>query len=89
LNEDARLHLSGKRRGGRLRVGAGEDLAGWLPKILRAFSRQHPDARIEVEISIGMDLFRLMEARALDLAIGGVCVDQIGGGRTLFKEPLV
>jgi DNA-binding transcriptional LysR family regulator len=88
LNEDARLHLSGKRRGGRLRVGAGEDLVGWLPKILKAFSRQYPDVRIEVEIGIGMDLLRMMETRTLDLAIGGVCVDQVGG-RSLFKEPLV
>jgi DNA-binding transcriptional LysR family regulator len=88
LNEDAWLHLSGKRRGGRLRVGAGEDLVGWLPKILRDFSRQYPDVRIEVEIGIGTDLFRMMETRTLDLAIGGVCVDQVGG-RTLFKEPLV
>ena len=30
----------------------------------------------------------MMETRALDLAIGGVCVDQVGS-RTLFKEPLV
>jgi DNA-binding transcriptional LysR family regulator len=88
LNEDARLQLSGKRRGGRLRVGAGEDLTGWLPKILRDFARQYPDVRIEVEIGIGMDLFRMMETRTLDLAIGGVCVDQVGG-RRLFKEPLV
>jgi DNA-binding transcriptional LysR family regulator len=44
--------------------------------------------RIEVEIGIGMDLFRMMEMRTLDLAIGGVCVDQVGS-RTLFKEPLV
>jgi DNA-binding transcriptional LysR family regulator len=87
LNEDARLHLSGERRGGRLRVGAGEDLAGWLPKILRAFARQYPDVRIEVEIGVGMNLFRMMETRALDLAIGGVCVDQ-AGSRSLFKEPL-
>src|SRR5258707_6074867 len=35
-----------------------------------------------------MNLFRMMEARTLDLAIGGVCVDQVGG-RSLFKEPLV
>jgi DNA-binding transcriptional LysR family regulator len=88
LNDDARLQLSGKRRGGRLRVGAGEDLAGWLPKILRDFARQYPDIRIEVEIGIGMNLFRMMETRTLDLAIGGVCVDQVGG-RSLFKEPLV
>src|SRR5215470_15874204 len=88
LNEDARLHLSGERRGGRLRIGAGEDLAGWLPKILRPFSRQYPDVRIEVEIGIGMDLFRMMETEALDLAIGGVCVGHFGG-RKLWQEPLV
>jgi len=88
LNEDARLHLSGARHVGRLRVGAAEDLAGWLPKILRAFSRQYPEVRIEVEIGIGMSLFTMMETQALDLAIGGVCVDHFGG-RRLWKEPLV
>ncbi len=36
LNEDARLRLSGARHAGRLRVGAGEDLAdSWLPGVLR------------------------------------------------------
>lgn len=88
LNEDARLHLSGARHVGRLRIGAGEDLAGWLPKILRAFSRQYPEVRIEVEIGIGMDLFRLMETQALDLVIGGVCAGHVGG-RKLWQEPLV
>jgi DNA-binding transcriptional LysR family regulator len=88
LNEDARIHLSGEKRGGRLRIGAAEDLAGRLPRILRVFSQQYPDVRIEVEIGIGMSLFRMMETRALDLAIGGVCIDQVGR-RRLFKEPLV
>src|SRR4051812_3320759 len=88
LNEDARLQLSGNRLGGKLRVGAGEDLAGWLPKILRDFAPQHPDVRIEVEIGVGMNLFRMMEMQKLDIAIGGVCVDQIGG-HSLFQEPLV
>lgn len=87
LNEDARLYLSGNR-GGRLRVGAGEDLAGWLPEVLRGFARQYPNVRIEVEIGIGMNLFRMMETQTLDIAIGGVCVDQVSG-RSLFKEPLV
>src|SRR5215813_218578 len=35
-----------------------------------------------------MNLFRMLEARELDLSIGGVCIDQVGG-RSLFKEPLV
>jgi DNA-binding transcriptional LysR family regulator len=88
LNEDARLNLSGARHVGKLRIGAGEDLAGWLPKILRPFSREYPDVRIEVEIGIGMDLFRLMETKALDLVIGGVCAGH-SGGRKLWQEPLV
>jgi DNA-binding transcriptional LysR family regulator len=87
LNEDARLHLSGKRRGGRFRVGSGERPCR-LAKILRAFSRQYPRRRIEVEIGIAMGLIRMMEMRTLDLAIGEVCVDQVGG-RALFKEPSV
>jgi DNA-binding transcriptional LysR family regulator len=88
LNEDARLHLSCDRRGGRLRIGAGEDLASWLPRILRPFNREYPDVRVEVEIGIGMDLFRMMETEALDLAIGGVCAGHFGG-RKLWQEPLV
>jgi DNA-binding transcriptional LysR family regulator len=88
LNEDARFHLSGARHVGKLRIGAGEDLAAWLPKILRAFRRDYPEVRIEVEIGIGMDLFRHMEAQALDLVIGGVC-DGHSRGRKLWQEPLV
>jgi DNA-binding transcriptional LysR family regulator len=78
----------------RIRVGAGAQrhagivIEVALPKILRAFSRQYPEVRIEVEIGIGMSLFRMMETQALDLAIGGVCVEQFGGCR-LWKEPLV
>jgi DNA-binding transcriptional LysR family regulator len=68
--------------------GREKDLAGWLAKILRAFSRQYPRRRIEVEIGIAMGLIRMMEMRTLDLAIGEVCVDQVGG-RALFKEPSV
>jgi DNA-binding transcriptional LysR family regulator len=33
-------------------------------------------------------LFGMLETRALDLAIGGVCVEQVGGTR-LWQEPLV
>jgi DNA-binding transcriptional LysR family regulator len=88
LNEDARVQLSGARHAGRLRVGAAEDFAGWLPRILRTFSRQYPEVRIEVEIGIGMSLFTMLESKALDLAIGGVCAEQ-WGGRKLWQEPLV
>jgi DNA-binding transcriptional LysR family regulator len=88
LNEDAQLCLSGGRAAGRLRVGAAEDLAGWLPKVLRTFCRRYPEVRVEVEIGIGMDLFRVMESQALDLVVGGICIGQFEGDR-LWQEPLV
>jgi|ERR1022692_1207824 DNA-binding transcriptional LysR family regulator len=88
LNEDARLRLAGGRAAGRLRLGAAEDLAHRLPKLLRTFSREYPEVRIDVEIGIGMDLFKKMETEALDLAIGGVCMGHVGGSK-LWKEPLV
>jgi len=87
-DRNARLHLSGARHVGRLRVGAAEDLAGWLPKILRAFSRQYPDICIDVEIGIGTSLFKMLETQELDLAVGGVCNEHFQG-RRLWKEPLV
>jgi DNA-binding transcriptional LysR family regulator len=87
LNEDARLHLSGGHQAGKLRIGAAEDLAGWLPKILRTFTREFPEVRVEVEIGIGMNLFTMIESAALDLAIGGVCVDHVGN--KLWKDSLV
>ena len=89
LNEDARLRLSGARHAGRLRIGAGEDLAhSWLPGVLRRFRRQYPDVAIELEIGIGTSLFKKLETRELDLVIGGLCNDN-ANGRSLWKERLV
>jgi len=89
LNEDARLRLSGARHAGRLRVGAGEDLAdSWLPGVLRRFRRQYPDVAIELEIGIGTSLFKKLETRELDLVMGGLCDDN-ANGRSLWKERLV
>jgi DNA-binding transcriptional LysR family regulator len=89
LNEDARLRLSGARHAGRLRVGAGEDLAdSWLPGVLRRFRRQYPDVAIELEIGIGTSLFKKLETRELDLVMGGLCNDN-ANGRSLWKERLV
>lgn len=88
LTEDARLRLSGAHGVGRLRVGAAEDLSGWLPNILRAFRYDHPDVSIEVEIGIGTSLFALVDAQALDLVIGGVC-EKPAWGLRLWTQPLV
>jgi DNA-binding transcriptional LysR family regulator len=89
LNEDARLRLSGESNAGRLRVGAGEDLAqSWLPEVLRRFSRQYPNVSVELEIGIGTSLFKMLETQELDLAVGGRCNER-DHGRSLWKEPLV
>jgi DNA-binding transcriptional LysR family regulator len=89
LNEDARLRLSGVRHAGRLRIGAGEDLAeSWLPNVLRYFSRQCPNVGIELEIGIGTSLFKMLENQEVDLVVGGLCTAPIQG-RSLWKERLV
>jgi DNA-binding transcriptional LysR family regulator len=89
LNEDARLRLSGAHHAGRLRVGAGEDLSdSWLPEVLRRFSRQCPNVGVELEIGIGTSLFKMLETRELDLAVGGLC-NEHAQARSLWKEPLV
>jgi DNA-binding transcriptional LysR family regulator len=89
LNEDARLRLSGESNAGRLRVGAGEDLAqSWLPEVLRRFSRQYPNVSVELEIGIGTSLFKMLETQELDLAVGGRCNER-DHGHSLWKEPLV
>jgi DNA-binding transcriptional LysR family regulator len=89
LNEDARLRLSGARHVGRLRVGAAEDLAdAWLPEVLRCFGRQYPAVGVELEIGIGITLFKMLETRELDIVVGGRCDGQ-PQGRRLWKEPLV
>jgi DNA-binding transcriptional LysR family regulator len=86
LNEEVQLRLSGNA--GRLRVGAAEDFAGWLlPAILRSFGHQYPDVQIEVEIGMGASLFAMIETGTLDVAIAGVCEENVGGFR-LWKEPL-
>ena len=87
LNEDVQLRLSGNA--GRLRVGAAEDFAGWLlPEILRSFGHQYPGVQIDVEIGMGANLFAMIETGTLDVAIAGVCEENVGGYR-LWKEPLV
>jgi DNA-binding transcriptional LysR family regulator len=89
LHEDARQRLSGTPHVGRLRLGAAEDLADtWLPEVLRSFGRQYPAVRVELEIGIGITLFKMLATRELDLVVGGRCDGQTQG-RRLWKEPLV
>jgi DNA-binding transcriptional LysR family regulator len=89
LNEDARLHLSGVRHAGRVRVGANEDLTdSWLPKVLHRFGRQYPEVEVELEIGIGPRLFEMVETQELDLAVGSFCRGR-AEGRRLWSEPLV
>jgi len=89
LHDDARLRLSGVREAGRVRIGINEDLTGsWLPQVLRRFSRQYPNAEVELEIGIGPSLFEMVRTQELDLAVGAVC-DGPAEGRRLWKEPLV
>jgi DNA-binding transcriptional LysR family regulator len=88
LNEDARLRITGNGDGGRLRIGAGEDLTEtWLPDVLHSFRKRHADVELELDINVGPNLFAKLETQELDLAIAGLCSHD-AHGRKLWTEPL-
>ena len=88
LQEDVRLRLADAPHSRRLRLGAAEDLTDqWLPRVLRAFAKEHPHVRVELEIGIGRLLFDRLDKEELDVVIGGECSAPRGG--RLWTEPLV
>ena len=88
LNEDARLRITGNGDGGRLRIGAGEDLTEiWLPDVLQSFRDRYADVELELDINVGSNLFAKLETQELDLAIAGLCSHD-AHGRRLWTEPL-
>ncbi|MCC8941235.1 LysR family transcriptional regulator [Bradyrhizobium sp. Arg68] len=89
LNEDARLSLSGKRRGIHLRVGASDDfMSGWLPRVLKQFQNSHLGLTLEVRVANTALLLAGLDRGELDLVVCGRCQgDQTG--QLLWREPLV
>jgi DNA-binding transcriptional LysR family regulator len=56
---------------GRVRLGSSDDLAlGPLPSVLAAFRSTHPDVELEITIGMTGQLYQLLDAGAIDLAVG-------------------
>jgi DNA-binding transcriptional LysR family regulator len=90
LEREASARLHGRFAKGRLRVGASEDFAGsWLPRILIAFRRWHPEILIELKVGISADLLRQLARGRLDVVFGKQCVLTDEDGELLWREPLV
>jgi len=87
--EDVRHRLTGPRLGGRVRLGAVEEVAsGVLPPALGRFARRYPEVRLEVVVGVSMALISQVDRHELDLAL----VKRPWGtsrGRPVWREPLV
>lgn len=70
LNDEAVESVRGAGVEGWARLGLPQDFAeGWLPAVLRRFSRAHPRVRIEVQVDRSVPLAGKTVAGELDLAL--------------------
>lgn len=70
LHDEAMADLCGKGLTGTIRFGCPDDYAAvFLPALLRQFSRQHPQALVEVVCGPTPRLVEQLESRAVDLAM--------------------
>ena len=68
--ERAERHFAGAKLRGRVRFGASEDLVlSWLPSVLKAFMRDHPEVDLEFSIALSGTLTQRFEAGDLDIAL--------------------
>ncbi|WP_454724713.1 MULTISPECIES: LysR family transcriptional regulator [Cupriavidus] len=89
LERELRARLQGAPVRGRLRIGSSEDFAGtWLPRMLQAFRRWHPDVSVELKVGASADLLRQQERGRFDIVFGKQCA-RTAGGELLWEEELV
>ncbi|WDD93611.1 LysR substrate-binding domain-containing protein [Burkholderia sp. FERM BP-3421] len=89
LSEEARARLgAGNACGGKLRIGASEDVAGaWLPDVMRRHGAARRGLRLDLTVDIGDSLFQRHADGDFDLVIGSRC-SPTAAGATLWREPL-
>jgi len=89
LSEEARTRLgAGDAVGGRLRIGASEDVAGgWLADAMRRFGAARRGLLLDLTVAIGNSLFQRHADGDFDLVIGSRC-SRTDHGATLWREPL-
>lgn len=70
LNDEALAAVRGTRLASPVRVGVMPDFAEtWLPHVLAQFARDHPAARLEVQVDRGLAMLDALDRGRLDLAL--------------------
>lgn len=70
LNDEALAAVRGTRLASPVRVGVLPDFAEtWLPPVLARFARDHPTARLEVQVDRGLAMLDALDRGRLDLAL--------------------
>jgi len=70
LNDEALAAVRGTRLASPVRLGLLPDLAEtWLPPVLARFAREHPTARLEVQVDRGIAMLDALDRGRLDLAL--------------------
>jgi DNA-binding transcriptional LysR family regulator len=88
-HDEAIAELLGESLSGNLRFGCPDDYARvFLPRLLQRFTRQHPQAMIEVICAPTPRLLERLDAHALDIAIISL-PDSRDRDQFLRREPLV
>jgi DNA-binding transcriptional LysR family regulator len=88
-NERARRYFAGSELRGRLRFGASEDFAlSRLSEVLRDFTQRHPAVDLELTVALSGELYQLLDAGELDLAVAKRRLGE-DRGRLVWREKLV
>jgi DNA-binding transcriptional LysR family regulator len=89
LADEAMQRFRAPQIQGTIRLGAPDDYAGqFLPDILARFAASHPDVQVDVFCQSSMDLLKLLDTNAVDIALVSSGHGQLSG-MTVHREPLV
>jgi DNA-binding transcriptional LysR family regulator len=89
-HEIASSYFTGSAMRGRLRFGAGDDLAiTQLPRILRHFRQLYPQINLELTVSQTLPLVRRLRAGQLDLVFIKEMVDENPDGVRVTRDTMV
>ncbi len=89
LDQEARLRLAGTSLAGLVRIGLPDDFASGrgFTHLLAEFARDHPDARLEVEVGNRDHLLSALDVQRLDHVL--TKQDQPAGGEILARRGVV
>lgn len=88
LHDNARMQLSAATHCVHIRIGASDDVMGWLPSVLQQFQEDNAGSSVELRVANTGLLLASMDQGDLDLVVGCKCQDG-RVGKLLWREPLL